>query len=40
MIITRSSVISLQAKTGLPIFNQVLGWLVLGKITDLACVKH
>lgn len=31
MIITRSSALSLQAKTGLPRGNQILGWVVLGK---------
>ncbi|KAI4101460.1 MAG: hypothetical protein L6R37_004935 [Teloschistes peruensis] len=34
MVVTRSSVASLQAKRGLPIGNQVIGWLVL--ITSLA----
>lgn len=29
MVVTRSSVASLQAKRGLPIGNQVIGWLVL-----------
>lgn len=31
MVITRSSVASLQAKHGLPFGNQVLGWLVMSK---------
>lgn len=31
MIVTRSSVASLQAKQGLPFGNQVTGWVVLGK---------
>ena len=31
MIVTRSSVASLQAKRGLPLGNQVVGWFVLGK---------
>ena len=31
MIVTRSSVASIQAKRGLPVGNQVVGWLVLGK---------
>ena len=30
MLVTRSSVTSLQAKRGLPLGNQVMGWLVLG----------
>ena len=29
MIVTRSSVASLQAKTGLPLGNQVVGWIIL-----------
>ena len=29
MIITRSSVASLQAKKGLPLGNQVVGWMIL-----------
>ena len=32
MIVTISSIKSLQAKRGLPIGNQVVGWLVLGKL--------
>ncbi len=31
MFITRSSSISLQAKRGLPLGNQLVGWLVLSK---------
>lgn len=31
VVVTRSSVLSLQAKQGLPRGNQVVGWLVLGK---------
>ena len=31
MIVTRSSIASLQAKQGLPFGNQVVGWQVLGK---------
>lgn len=31
MVVTRSSSISLQAKRGLPLGNQVVGWLVLSK---------
>ena len=30
MVVTQSSIISLQAKRGLPVGNQILGWLVLG----------
>ena len=30
MFVTRSSVASLQAKEGLPLGNQVVGWLILG----------
>ena len=29
MVVTRSSVASIQAKKGLPLGNQVVGWLVL-----------
>lgn len=29
MIVTKSSIISLQAKLGLPIGNQVVGWIIL-----------
>ena len=29
MIVTRSSVVSLQAKLGLPLGNQVVGWIIL-----------
>lgn len=35
LIVTRSSVSSLQAKQGLPLGNQVVGWFVLGKY-----IKH
>ena len=31
MIVTRSSSISLQAKRGLPLGNQIVGWLVLSR---------
>lgn len=31
MMITASSVAHLQAKNGLPLVNQALGWLVLGE---------
>lgn len=30
MFVTRSSIASLQAKQGLPLGNQVVGWLILG----------
>lgn len=30
MLVTRSSIASLQAKHGLPFGNQVMGWIVLG----------
>ena len=32
MIVTRSSISSLQAKQGLPLGNQFLGWIILGKL--------
>ncbi|KDQ54666.1 hypothetical protein JAAARDRAFT_71932 [Jaapia argillacea MUCL 33604] len=35
MVITTSSVINLQAKAGLPLLNQVCGWVVLGSATLL-----
>ena len=31
MVVTRSSISSLQAKRGLPLGNQVIGWIVLSK---------
>lgn len=36
MIVTRSSVASLQAKTGLPLGTQVLGWVTLGKCLSVS----
>lgn len=36
MFVTRSSVLSLQAKEGLPRGNQIVGWLVLGKTVNKA----
>lgn len=35
MVVTRSSALSLQAKKGLPLGNQVTGWIVLGKSLEL-----
>jgi phosphatidylinositol glycan class N len=32
VIVTRSSALSLQAKVGLPLGNQIVGWIVLGKL--------
>lgn len=32
IVVTRSSALSLQAKQGLPRGNQVMGWIVLGKL--------
>lgn len=32
MVITRSSISSLQAKLGLPLGNQVMGWIVLRRL--------
>ena len=34
VIVTRSSVISLQARQGLPFGNIVVGWVVLGKLSE------
>jgi hypothetical protein len=34
LIVTRSSVSSLQAKQGLPFGNQVVGWFVLGECCE------
>lgn len=34
LIVTRSSVASLQAREGLPIGNQAVGWFVLGKFSS------
>lgn len=31
ILVTRSSALSLQAKQGLPLGNQILGWIVLGE---------
>ena len=33
MLVTRSSVASIQSKRGLPLGNQVVGWIVLSKVT-------
>lgn len=35
VIVTRSTVASLQAKQGLPLGNQVVGWLVLSELLFL-----
>lgn len=35
IVLTRSSVASLQAKAGLPFGNQVVGWLLMGKKPNL-----
>ena len=32
MIVTRSSINSIQAKRGLPVGNQVIGWILLGML--------
>ena len=41
MVVTRSSIASLQAKRGLPVGNQVVGWTVLGERyrIDVPCSK-
>ena len=39
MMVTRSSSISLQAKRGLPLGNQVVGWLILSK-SDIVNLKY
>lgn len=35
MVVTRSSVASLAARKGLPLGNQVTGWLVLGGLSSI-----
>ena len=38
MIVTRSTIVSLQAKRGLPVGNQVMGWVLLSmslRLTEL-----
>jgi hypothetical protein len=35
VIVTRSSALSLQAKAGLPLGNQIVGWIVLGELQTL-----
>ena len=37
MLVTRSSVASLQAKMGLPLGNQVVGWMILSTQTKGSC---
>ncbi len=36
MLVTRSSVASLQAKQGLPLGTQMVGWLTLGEFAGLS----
>ncbi len=36
MLVTRSSVASLQAKQGLPLGTQMVGWLTLGEFVGLS----
>jgi phosphatidylinositol glycan class N len=40
MLVTRSSALSLQAKKGLPLGNQVTGWIVLGKFFLPSALEH
>ena len=49
MLVTRSSVASIQAKQGLPLGNQIIGWLVLSesvhpellsKLTEYSHISH
>jgi GPI ethanolamine phosphate transferase 1 len=40
MIITRSTVLSLQAKQGLPRGNQIMGWVVLGTCDCVAMLGY
>lgn len=40
MVVTRSSVSSLQAKRGLPLGNQVTGWVVLSKCMINGHIRH
>ena len=39
MIVTRSSVTSIQSKSGLPFGNQVVGWTVLSKQRSLSVLR-
>jgi phosphatidylinositol glycan class N len=38
IVVTRSSALSLQAKQGLPLGNQILGWIVLGEFWNVTPV--
>lgn len=40
MVVTRSSISSLQAKLGLPLGNQVMGWIVLCRFNFHEAVRH
>lgn len=40
MFVTRSSVASLQAKTGLPLGTQVMGWTVFGMFVPISAFLH
>lgn len=40
MLVTRSSVLSIQARLGLPRGNQIVGWIVLGMVSDTIFPWH